>query len=155
MLGLKFKMKHILAGVYGSRALIIGLFFLSAQTVFDYYVFSAALGFTWLATVAPTSELVRKLFGTEYLSTLFGLTMFSHQAGAFLGAWGGGVVLSLAGNYDALWITDLSLALFAAAVNLLIREPERRPSRGGTGGGGSVHDRSLGCQAARKIENEL
>ncbi|MDR1376395.1 MAG: MFS transporter [Synergistaceae bacterium] len=123
MLGLKFKMKHILAGVYGSRAVMIGLFFLSARTEFEYYVFSAALGFTWLATVAPTSELVRKLFGTEYLSTLFGLTMFSHQAGAFLGAWSGGLIVSLTGNYDMVWIIDLLLALFAVTVNLSIREP--------------------------------
>jgi predicted MFS family arabinose efflux permease len=127
VMGLKFKMKHILAGVYGSRALMIGLFLLSAQTVFGYYVFSAALGFTWLATVAPTSELVRKFFGTEYLSTLSGLTMFSHQVGAFLGAWIGGIIVSRTGNYGGMWIMDLLLAIFAAIVSLMIRESENFP----------------------------
>jgi predicted MFS family arabinose efflux permease len=122
MMGLKFKMKYILASVYGSRALIIGLFLLSARTVFGYYMFSAALGFTWLATVAPTSELVRKLFGTEYLSTLFGLTMISHQTGAFLGAWIGGMIVSQTGSYDAMWVMALLFAIFAAAVNLAIHE---------------------------------
>ena len=56
-----------------------------------FYVFAAALGFTWLATVPPTAGLVGKLFGMRYLSTLFGLTLLSHQIGGFLGAWLGGL----------------------------------------------------------------
>src|SRR5690606_41141448 len=50
-------------------------------------LFAAGLGATWLATVAPTAAIVGKLFGTRYLSTLFGLTLLSHQVGAFFGAW--------------------------------------------------------------------
>jgi predicted MFS family arabinose efflux permease len=121
-MGLKFKMKHILAVVYASRALTVGLFLLSPQTPFVYYAFSAALGFTWLATVAPTSELVRKFFGAEYLSTLFGLMMFTHQAGAFLGAWAGGIIFSQTGSYGAIWALDIALAVFAALVCLPIKE---------------------------------
>jgi len=35
--------------------------------------------------VPPTAGLVGKLFGTKYLSTLFGLTLMSHQIGCFFG----------------------------------------------------------------------
>ncbi|MGH8185257.1 MAG: MFS transporter, partial [Steroidobacteraceae bacterium] len=79
-------------------------------------------GFTWLATVPPTSGLVSKLFGTRYLATLFGLTLLSHQVGGFLGAWLGGVALAQTGTYDWIWYADIALALAAAVVNLPIRE---------------------------------
>ena len=48
---------------------------------------AAGLGFTWLATVPMTAGLVGKLFGVRYLATLFGLTLLTHQVGAFFGAF--------------------------------------------------------------------
>lgn len=85
-------------------------------------MFSAALGFTWLATVPPTAGLVGKLFGPRYLGTLFGLTLLSHQLGGFFGAWLGGVALAHSGNYLWMWYADIALAAIAALVNLPIRE---------------------------------
>ena len=62
------------------------LIYLSApKTDLNFYLFAAGLGFTWLATVAPTAAITGKLFGTRYLATLFGLTMLSHQIGGFFG----------------------------------------------------------------------
>ncbi len=58
------------------------------------------LGLTWLATVPPTAAIVGKLFGIRYLSTLFGLTLLSHQIGGFLGAYLGGLVLVEFGDYQ-------------------------------------------------------
>ena len=88
---------------------------------------------TWLylvATVPPTAGIVVKLFGTRYLATLFGLTLLTHQIGAFLGAWLGGMALARDGNYLWMWYADTLLAGFAAAVNLPIREnPVTLPSR--------------------------
>ena len=94
------------------------------KTALNVYLFAGALGFTWLATVPPTSGLVGKLFGTRYLATLFGLTLLSHQIGGFLGAWLGGVALAQTGNYEWIWYADIALALLAAAVNLPIREAQ-------------------------------
>ena len=50
-------------------------------------MFSAALGFTYLSTVPPTAALVGKMFGPKFMATLFGITLLSHQVGAFLGAY--------------------------------------------------------------------
>jgi hypothetical protein len=82
----------------------------------------AALGFTWLATVPPTAGLVGKLFGMRYLSTLFGLTLLSHQVGGFLGAWLGGLSFVSFGDYTWMWYADIVLAIGAALINLPIRE---------------------------------
>jgi predicted MFS family arabinose efflux permease len=53
---------------------------------------------------------------------LFGLTLFSHQIGGFLGAWLGGLAVTTYGNYDWMWYADIVLAVGAALLNLPIRE---------------------------------
>jgi predicted MFS family arabinose efflux permease len=108
--------------VYGSRAAIIAIYIVMPKTALNIYIFAAALGMTWLATVPPTAGLVGKLFGTRYLATLFGLTLVSHQVGGFLGAWLGGVVLAETDSYQWIWYADMALALLAAVINLPIRE---------------------------------
>lgn len=122
-LGQRFRMKYLLAWIYVSRALMIAIYLVMPKTALNIYVFAAALGVTWLATVPPTAGLVGKLFGTRYLATLFGLTLLSHQIGGFLGAWLGGVTLSQTNSYQWMWYADIALALLAAIVNLPIREP--------------------------------
>lgn len=51
------------------------------------------LSATWLATVPPTACIVGKLYEVRYLGTLFGVALFTHQIGAFLGAWLGGLAV--------------------------------------------------------------
>jgi MFS family permease len=128
-LGQRYRMKWLLAAIYGGRAVLICLYLLAPKTALTFYLFAAALGFSWLATVPPTAGLVGKLFGTRYLSTLFGLTLLSHQVGGFFGAWLGGLSFVHFGNYEWMWYADILLALAAALVNLPIREA--RPHQSG------------------------
>lgn len=121
-LSTRYRMKSLLALMYASRAVIIVLYLLAPKTAMTFYLFAGALGFTWLATVPPTAGLVGKLFGVRYLSTLFGLTLLSHQTGAFFGAWLGGLSFVAYGDYTWVWYADIALALAAALVNLPIRE---------------------------------
>jgi predicted MFS family arabinose efflux permease len=121
-LGTRYRMKYILAVMYGSRAVMIAIYLLAPKTALTFYIFAAALGFTWLATVPPTAGLVGKLFGIRYLATLFGLTLLTHQIGAFLGAWLGGLAVAHDGNFLWMWYADIILASLAALVNLPIRE---------------------------------
>lgn len=120
--GKHFRMKYILAVLYASRAIMIALFLMSGKSEAAFYIFAAAIGFTWLATVPPTAGIIGKLFGTRYLATLFGFTLFSHQIGAFFGAWLGGVAMQHEGNLLWVWYADIALALLAALVNLPIKE---------------------------------
>jgi predicted MFS family arabinose efflux permease len=121
-LGGRFRMKNILAWLYATRALVVVCYLVMPKTALNVYVVAAALGVSWLATVPPTAGLVGKLFGTRYLTTLFGLTLLSHQIGGFLGAWLGGVAMAYFGSYDWMWYADIVLALGAALTNLPIRE---------------------------------
>ena len=118
----RYRMKHLLAVVYASRAVIIALYLVAPKSAWTFYVFAAALGFTWLATIPPTAGLVGKLFGTQYLGTLFGLTLVSHQTGAFFGAWLGGLSFATFGDFTWMWYADIVLAVAAALVNLPIKE---------------------------------
>jgi len=122
------RMKYLLFGNYLSRALIIAIYLAAPKTAVTFYLFAAALGFTWLATVPPTAGLIGKLFGVRYLATLFGLTTLTHQVGAFFGAWLGGIALVKFGDYSWMWYADMALATLAAFVNLPIREAKLRPA---------------------------
>jgi MFS family permease len=123
----RFRSKYILAAMYGSRAMLIGWYLIAPKTQWTFYGFAVGLGLTWLATVPPTAAIVGKLFGVRYLSTLFGLTLLSHQIGGFLGAYLGGVALVRFGNYQWMWYADMALAAAAALINLPIQEPRVVP----------------------------
>jgi predicted MFS family arabinose efflux permease len=127
-LGGRYRMKHLLALMYASRAAMIAIYLVSPPTPMVFYAFTAGLGLTWLATVPPTAGLVGKLFGPRYLGTLFGLTLLSHQIGGFAGAWLGGLAMERFGDYTWMWYADIALALLAAAANLPIREARPMPA---------------------------
>jgi predicted MFS family arabinose efflux permease len=126
ILGKYWRMKHILAGLYAFRALMIAVYLLSPKTELNFYIFAVTTGLTWLATVPPTAGIVGKLFGTRYLATLFGLTLMTHQVGGFLGAWLGGLAIEHSGSLLWVWLLDIALALLAALANLPIREEKPR-----------------------------
>jgi MFS family permease len=127
MLGQRFRMKYLLALIYAARAAMIAIYLLMPKTATNIYLFAAGMGMTWLATVPPTSGIVGKLYGVRYLGTLFGLTLVSHQTGAFLGAWLGGIAMAQLHSYQWIWFADMALALGAALINLPIREEKPLP----------------------------
>ena len=124
----RYRSKLALALMYGSRAALILLYLAAPKTPTTFYLFAFGLGLTWLSTVPPTAAIVGKLFGIRYLATLFGLTLLSHQVGAFFGAWLGGIAIERLGSYQWMWYADAALAAFAAVVNLPIREAPVRPA---------------------------
>jgi MFS family permease len=139
----KHRMKMLLFFIYGARAVAVAVFLAAPKTALTFYVFSAVLGVTWLATVPPTAGLVGKLFGARYLATLFGLTLCSHQIGGFFGAWLGGIAIDSTGNYQWMWYADIALAGLAAIVNLPIRETHPRAVTVAVTSVRTLSDRSL------------
>ena len=121
-LAARWPRRLILAWLYLARGLAIALFVLLPPSVPSVLIFSAAMGLLWLSTIPPTQQLVVVMFGTRYLATLFGFVFFSHQVGSFLGVWLGGFLYDRTGSYDVVWWLSVALSVFAALVNLPIRE---------------------------------
>lgn len=121
-LGDRLPKRFVLSGIYALRSVAFLAFLLLPVTPVTALVFGAAIGLLWLSTVPPTSGLVALMFGTKYMATLYGVVFFSHQVGAFLGVWLGGVLYERTGSYDVVWWLGVGLGLFSAVVHLPIRE---------------------------------
>ena len=105
------------------------VFLLVPLTPWSVYVFAASMGLLWLSTVPPTNAVVAQIFGVQYMSMLGGFVFLSHQIGSFLGAWLGGKLYDMTGNYDFVWWLAVALGVFAALINLPVREaPIVRPA---------------------------
>ncbi len=122
VLGQRLQKKNILAFIYLARAVAISLFLLAPLTPFSVYVFASVMGLLWLSTVPPTNAAVAQIFGVAHLSMLSGFVFFSHQIGSFLGVWLGGYLYDRTGSYDIVWYIAIALGVFAALINLPVRE---------------------------------
>ena len=121
-LGQKMPKKNILAFIYAARSVAIVLFLLAPLTPTSVYIFSAVMGLLWLSTVPPTNAAVAQIFGVAHLSMLSGFIFFSHQVGSFMGVWLGGYLYDKTGSYNIVWYLAIALGVFAALVNLPVRE---------------------------------
>jgi len=121
-LGQKLARRKILAAIYFGRSIAIVLFLWAPLSPLSVYLFAAAIGVLWLSTVPPTNAVIAQIFGVAHLSMLGGSAFFSHQIGSFLGVWLGGLLYDRTGSYDIVWYIAIALGLFAAIVNLQVRE---------------------------------
>lgn len=121
-LGQKLPKRYLLSGIYGLRSVATVAFLLAPLSPWSVYAFCAAMGFLWLSTVPLTNATIAQIFGVQHLSMLGGFVFFSHQIGSFLGVWLGGYLYDINGNYDMVWYISIALGIFAAIVNLPVRE---------------------------------
>jgi len=121
-LGQKMAKKKILAFIYAARSVTIVLFLLAPLTPMSVYIFSSVMGLLWLSTVPPTNAVVAQIFGVAHMSMLGGFVFFSHQIGSFMGVWLGGYLYDKTGSYDIVWYIAIALGVFAALVNLPVKE---------------------------------
>jgi predicted MFS family arabinose efflux permease len=128
-LGQKLAKRKILAFIYFSRAIAIAVFLWAPLTPMSVYVFASVMGLLWLSTVPPTNATIAQIFGVAHLSMLGGFVFFSHQIGSFMGVWLGGLLYDRTGSYDVVWYIAIALGVFAALVNLPVREApiQRQP----------------------------
>jgi MFS family permease len=119
--------RYILSTIYFTRAVATVAFISFPVTAFSAIAFGAVSGLTWLSTVPPTSALVALMFGTRWLSTLYGFAFVSHQVGGFLGVWLGGIVFEKFGSYTPIWWLSILFGVLSALINLpIVEKPVER-----------------------------
>jgi MFS family permease len=121
-LGSRMPKRYILSFIYFARAISIAVFVLLPASTITTLIFGAVTGLLWLSTVPPTSGLVAVMFGTRWLTMLFGFAFFSHQVGGFLGVLLGGIVFERWGSYDPVWWLSVFFGVASALINLPIVE---------------------------------
>lgn len=62
-------------------------------------IFTAFYGLDWIATVPPTVNISRQIFGTQKSGIIYGWIFASHQAGAAVAAYGGGLIYKFFNSY--------------------------------------------------------
>ncbi len=116
--------KMLLSYLYLARSAVFLLFIVTPINEASVLIFGATIGFLWLGTVPLTSGLVGDIFGTRYMSMLFGIVFLGHQMGGFLGAWIAGVAFDRLGSYDVMWWLSVALGFLSAALHWPIDERE-------------------------------
>ena len=121
-LGDRYPKRLLLGGIYLIRSAALAVFFSYPPTPLSVVVFAAVMGSLWLGVIPLVNGLVAQIFGLRFLSTLTGIAFLSHQAGSFLGAWGGGYLFDLMGSYDLAWKIGVMVGLVAGTMQLLMND---------------------------------
>ncbi|MEU1467360.1 MFS transporter [Streptomyces sp. NPDC005761] len=124
----RFDARRLLAVYYALRGVsLLFLPVLMQATVEPPMVFFIVFyGLDWVATVPPTLALCREQYG-EDSAIVFGWVLASHQVGAALVAFLGGVARDHFGSYNVVWYAAGALCAMAALMALMIRRFTAQP----------------------------
>ncbi|MFB8081924.1 MFS transporter [Streptomyces sp. NPDC056013] len=124
----RFEARRLLAVYYALRGVsLLFLPMLLAPSVHPPMLFFIVFyGLDWVATVPPTIALCREHYG-EDSAIVFGWVLASHQVGAAVIAFAGGVARDVFGSYDLVWYASGALCAAAALMALVIRRPRTEP----------------------------
>ena len=121
-LATRISKKKLLSVIYLLRGVSLTYFIFMPPSTINALIFGITFGYLLLATVPPTNGIVGHIFGTKYISLLYGFVFLSHQVGSFLGAYLGGLFHDLYGSLDYAWYISIALSLFAGLIHLPIKE---------------------------------
>src|SRR6266566_1527422 len=93
----------------------------SRWLLFTYY------GLDWVATVPPTVQLARRVFGQQNFAIVYGWIFAAHQLGAASIAFAAGAVRTFFGDYQLAFMSSGLLCLLAAGLVLRIARPKPGP----------------------------
>ncbi|WP_409254245.1 MFS transporter [Bacillus sp. SCS-153A] len=89
-------------------------------------IFSVFYGLDWIATVPPTVGISRQVFGVEKSGIVYGWIFASHQAGAAVAAYGGGLIFKLFDSYTWAFILAGLFCGMASLFVIIIKKPISR-----------------------------
>lgn len=118
--------KLVLAAIYVLRTIAIASYAFLSVSVESTLMFGAAMGLLWLSVIPPVSALVNSMFGATNFGALFGVMFLSHQVGAFLGAYLGGLSFDITGDHAAAWASLVVVGALAAIIQFSMDDRPRR-----------------------------
>lgn len=87
-------------------------------------VFTIFYGLDWVATVPPTINLSRQIFGVHKSAIIYGWIFASHQVGAATAAYGGGMLYSYFNTYTwAFFMAGVCCVMASLFVILIKKQP--------------------------------
>jgi len=122
----RFDSRWLLFTYYGLRGfslLLLPYVFGSPQ--FALILFIVFYGLDWVATVPPTVQLARRVFGAQNFAIVYGWIFAAHQMGAASIAFAAGAVRTVFGDYQLAFTSSGLLCLVAAG--LVLRIARQRP----------------------------
>lgn len=124
----RFDNRWLLFWYYTLRGMsLLILPFALAQGSYTWLViFSIFYGLDWIATVPPTIGLTRQKFGLEKSAMMYGWITASHQVGAGVAAFTGGVVYKVFGSYMWAFLLAGGFCLLASLFVLLLKKHNPR-----------------------------
>jgi sugar phosphate permease len=136
----RFDSRWLLFFYYGLRGLSLLLLpFVFGSPQFALILFIVFYGLDWVATVPPTVQLARRVFGAQNFAIVYGWIFAAHQMGAAAIAFAAGAVRTFFGDYQIAFMSSGLLCLVAAG--LVLRIARERPGKV------EVPERSRGVEA--------
>lgn len=124
----RYDSRRLLFMYYGLRGLSLLLLpYAFGMPEFGLILFVVFYGLDWVATVPPTVQLARKVFGQQNFAIVYGWIFAAHQLGAATIAFAAGAVRTVFGDYQIAFMFSGLLCLLAAGLVLRIARP--RPGR--------------------------
>ncbi len=125
-LGERYGHKLVLAAIYVLRTIAIASYAFLPVSVESTLMFGAAMGLLWLSVIPPVSALINAMFDATNFGALFGVMFLSHQVGAFLGAYLGGLSFDITGDYAVAWASLVVVGALAAIIQFSMDDRSRR-----------------------------
>ncbi|HEX9364002.1 MAG TPA: MFS transporter [Candidatus Dormibacteraeota bacterium] len=124
----RFDSRWLLFLYYGLRGLSLLLLpFVFGSPQFALILFIVFYGLDWVATVPPTVQLARRVFGAQNFAIVYGWIFAAHQMGAAAIAFAAGAVRTFFGDYQIAFTSSGLLCLVAAG--LVLRIARERPGK--------------------------
>lgn len=110
--------------LFRGASLVILPFALMDGNITWIIVFSIFYGLDWVATVPPTINISRQIFGLQRSAIIYGWIYASHQAGAAVAAFGGGVVYKYFNTYTWAFFMAGVFCLLASLFVIIIKKQD-------------------------------
>lgn len=120
----RFDNRWLLFWYYGLRgaSLVLLPFALSQGSYVMLIIFTIFYGLDWIATVPPTISISRQIFGIKKSGIIYGWIFASHQIGAAVAAFGGGLIYKYFNTYTWAFFLAGVFCVLASLFVILIKK---------------------------------